>query len=451
MSIKPEEMTDARRIAEKVRDGYMADDRDELQDWVRFLSRAFLASSVVTRADVLHLCKQWIEQDEGRPLEEILDLEQRCRDKLDKGAFNEKFIAMCRALHAALSAPATLAVHSAPAFLKFDEAGAEVPALPAVQACSVCGTQLPAINAEDCAEPACPVDPLSGHAVPAAGEREKALEEAALLVETGVQIYSCCRGGCRTAEAIRALKTSSSAMTLKKPCARCGDPTHTASEYHNACDVCGSKDHSTEKHETAPQPSTAGRNAGPSQEGLGQGEAAGAASPSTTGRLDDAERRITEMIRHIGVRAGVSESTYGAMCHEARCILRSVEVDAEIQSAPTSSAMTLNQDDVQWVVNDIAELGVKIGDQFFWMYKGGSLVYGTDDDNVKDGIVQHDDGGNMHWRPVFKREFGECCHPVNYADLRACGYPHLIGTVSLQDSDEWKPLPCARVTDRKEV
>ena len=91
----------------------------------------------------------------------------------------------------------------------------------------------------------------------------------------------------------------------------------------------------------------------------------------------------------------------------------------------------------EWVVNDIAELGVKIGERFYWLYKGQSLVYGQHGDDVKDGVVQHEDGGNMHWRPVFKREFGECCHPVNYAD------PTRIGTVSLDDSDDWKPLPAA--------
>ncbi len=91
----------------------------------------------------------------------------------------------------------------------------------------------------------------------------------------------------------------------------------------------------------------------------------------------------------------------------------------------------------EWVVNDIAELGVKIGERFYWLYKGQSLVYGQHGDDVKGGVVQHEDGGNMHWRPVFKREFGECCHPVNYAD------PTRIGTVSLDDSDDWKPLPAA--------
>lgn len=86
----------------------------------------------------------------------------------------------------------------------------------------------------------------------------------------------------------------------------------------------------------------------------------------------------------------------------------------------------LAADDVEWVVNDNAELGVKIGNQFFWLYKGHSLVY-------DDG--KHDDGSPMHWRPVFKREFGECAHPINYSN------PARIGTVSLTDSDDWQELP----------
>ncbi len=59
--------------------------------------------------------------------------------------------------------------------------------------------------------------------------------------------------------------------------------------------------------------------------------------------------------------------------------------------------------DVQWVVNDLAELGVKVGDDYHFLYKGESIIY-------KNGL--HDDGTPMHVRPVGKREFGECCHPV---------------------------------------
>lgn len=57
--------------------------------------------------------------------------------------------------------------------------------------------------------------------------------------------------------------------------------------------------------------------------------------------------------------------------------------------------LVLEPDNVEWVVNDIAELGVKIGNQLFFMYKGHSLVYSKEDDV------------GMRWRPVYKREFGE--------------------------------------------
>ncbi|MDN8081215.1 hypothetical protein QZN30_17770 [Burkholderia multivorans] len=87
---------------------------------------------------------------------------------------------------------------------------------------------------------------------------------------------------------------------------------------------------------------------------------------------------------------------------------------------------TLTAEQVEWIVNDNAELGVKIGNQFFFLYKGHSLAYEE---------TTLDDGSPMHWRPVFKREFGECANPINYKDLSK------IGTVSLSDSDQWKQLP----------
>lgn len=88
--------------------------------------------------------------------------------------------------------------------------------------------------------------------------------------------------------------------------------------------------------------------------------------------------------------------------------------------------ISLGAEEVVWVTNDNAELGVRIGDQCFFLYKGRSLIY-------EDGL--HDDGSPMHVRPVFKREFGECAHPLNR--IRE----GLIGTVSLDDSDEWEEMP----------
>ena len=89
----------------------------------------------------------------------------------------------------------------------------------------------------------------------------------------------------------------------------------------------------------------------------------------------------------------------------------------------------LKAEQVEWITNDNGELGVKIGDQFFFLYKGHSLVY-------ESGL--HDNGTPMHWRPVGKREFGECAYPINHDDYSK------IGTVSLGDSDLWKQMPPAQ-------
>lgn len=86
----------------------------------------------------------------------------------------------------------------------------------------------------------------------------------------------------------------------------------------------------------------------------------------------------------------------------------------------------LSKSDVQWIVNSLGELGVMIHGQAFFLYKGDSLQY-------EDPQNEHEEP--LFYRPVFKREFGECCHPINYAD------PTKVGEVSLGDSEEWKPLP----------
>lgn len=67
----------------------------------------------------------------------------------------------------------------------------------------------------------------------------------------------------------------------------------------------------------------------------------------------------------------------------------------------------ISEDDVEWVVNDMSELGVKIGSRFFFLYKGDSLEY-KEFENAK-----HEDGTMMKYRQVGKREFGECCYPLH--------------------------------------
>lgn len=72
----------------------------------------------------------------------------------------------------------------------------------------------------------------------------------------------------------------------------------------------------------------------------------------------------------------------------------------------------MTEDDVKWVVNDLGELGVCVQGRYFFLYKGGSLEYGSDPDSRRDGMALHDDGTPMMVRMVGKREFGETCKPI---------------------------------------
>jgi len=62
----------------------------------------------------------------------------------------------------------------------------------------------------------------------------------------------------------------------------------------------------------------------------------------------------------------------------------------------------MKPDDVEWVVNDGGELGVRIDGTCYFLYKGGSLVYDDENDDT------------IRVRPVGKREFGECCYPPGW-------------------------------------
>lgn len=55
-------------------------------------------------SNALELCKEWIESEEGHKLDYILRTEDLANAK-GKKAWNEDFIAMCRAINAELSSP----------------------------------------------------------------------------------------------------------------------------------------------------------------------------------------------------------------------------------------------------------------------------------------------------------------------------------------------------------
>lgn len=116
----------------------------------------------------------------------------------------------------------------------------------------------------------------------------------------------------------------------------------------------------------------------------------------------------------------------------------------------------MTEDDVKWVVNDLGELGVCVQGQYFFLYKGGSLEYGSDPSDVREGQALHDDGTPMMVRPVGKREFGETCKPIIHMKVEngvICDRtPHPYqdeltytpGLSSGQPGDaDWRPLPAA--------
>lgn len=105
----------------------------------------------------------------------------------------------------------------------------------------------------------------------------------------------------------------------------------------------------------------------------------------------------------------------------------------------------------EWIVNDLGELGVKVGDRFFFLYKGDNIEYGKRGDSVSDsGVALHDDCTPMRYRTVGKVEFGETCWPAHwvrrgYGDDRYT--LELVYEPGLSDGTpqhaEWRFLPAA--------
>lgn len=160
----------------------------------------------------------------------------------------------------------------------------------------------------------------------------------------------------------------------------------------------------------------------------------------TADAMREARESLLELAGYIGIFAGDRAATREIL-DRARDAFFALSAAATATDARKEQPRLLKPEQVEWVVNDIAELGVKIGDQFFFLYKGRSLVYGTEANSRAAGVALINDSNDPptphRWRRVFKREFGECCHPVNYQD------PTRIGTVSPDDSDEWRDLPAA--------
>lgn len=101
---------------------------------------------------------------------------------------------------------------------------------------------------------------------------------------------------------------------------------------------------------------------------------------------------------------------YGCERCEAEAVTSAADVPAlvaEVERLAAENAR-LRAEKPEWIVNDNAELGVMVNGRAFFLYKGRSLEYED---------AKHDDGSRMMYRPVGKREFGECCHPLDMKSM----------------------------------
>jgi hypothetical protein len=135
---------------------------------------------------------------------------------------------------------------------------------------------------------------------------------------------------------------------------------------------------------------------------------------------------------HDGVWSGIygyyTRSTVGIALTNLLIQDPTAEVRVEPYNRLLASAddgKALRSSDVEWIVNGLGELGVKIGDQMLFCYKGESIMYAED--------IKPEDP-EMYYRPVGKREFGESIKYANGQGVRYTKNPN--GGEDLFDMDE---------------
>ena len=109
--------------------------------------------------------------------------------------------------------------------------------------------------------------------------------------------------------------------------------------------------------------------------------------------------------------------------------------------AKLTEDLYLEPENVEWIVNNLGELGVKVGENYFFCYKGRSIRYDADD---IEGPSDDEEGIHpLKWRPVYKREFGECIHPppkTKHSYDRG-EYDPMMGRYDFGPAEHWKPIP----------
>lgn len=107
----------------------------------------------------------------------------------------------------------------------------------------------------------------------------------------------------------------------------------------------------------------------------------------------------------------------------------------------------LETDDVKWVVNSYGELGVQIGERYFFCYKGHSIEYEEDD-------------GPSKVRDIGKREFGETVWPLKWLKQGHSDDEYTVellpgpGRTELDEGSKWRslsPEPKFKMPSTKEL
>lgn len=94
------------------------------------------------------------------------------------------------------------------------------------------------------------------------------------------------------------------------------------------------------------------------------------------------------------------------------------------------------EDEPEWIVNSLGELGVRVNGRYFFLYKGDSIEYKDNDETP-----------SLKYRKVAKREFGETVWPEKWR-MEGRSEPFyeeavygLDGSKTCKPEYLWKPLP----------
>lgn len=182
-------------------------------------------------------------------------------------------------------------------------------------------------------------------------------------------------------------------------------------------------------------------------------EAAEAKAASLQSDLDAAHQREADLAEFVFCDSGMADpgtndlkAAVAAMARQRADAVRDLSF---ARAALDGAREAIGPDDVQWIVNDNAELGVMVRGRAFFLYKARSLEY---------ECGKHGDGTPMMYRPVGRGEFGESCYPPRM-ELIPDRYTVPLQVWKLDDGNPrlidlpnggWMPLPVSSTAEAKQ-